>query len=81
MGHSGPTLARQIVWSLLWLEGVTLDGVTDEIDWHRGWFILFLISAPPPVSGRKVMHDLLVQKHLMFPVGFVFKNQPALFRS
>ena len=70
------------MWSLLWLEGVTLDGIIrDEIDWCQGWFILFLISAPPPVSGRKIMHGLLVQKHPMFPGFFVFNNHPTYLKG
>lgn len=41
------SLARQVMWSLLGPEGVTLDGITDEIVWYQHWFIMFLISAPP----------------------------------
>lgn len=67
--------ARQIMWSLLWLEGVTLDGIIrGEIDWCQSWFILFLISVPPPVSGRKIIHDLLVQKHPVFSGFFYLKT-------
>lgn len=63
------SLAGQMMWSLLWLGGVTLDGTTGDIAWCQGCLILLLLPAPLPVSVRKVIPGLLVQKHPMFP-GF-----------
>lgn len=74
-GPFGTNLARQIMWNLLQLEGVTLDGIAEEIAWYQGSFILFLISALPPVSGRKIV----VQKHPMVLGFFVFKKPPPNF--
>lgn len=71
-GLLGSTLAGQMMWSLLCLEGVALDGTTDDIGQCQGCLILFLLSAPLPVSVRKIMPGLLVQKHPMFPGFFVF---------